>query len=331
MYRRLTKDASVVPNQKALDRLNMLIDSDYIHCEDVIVDLRALNEGRPSQFEKFWSGLGKVLNEYCEAAADSRRHGAATTPLAISIPDLKQRVIESFPEEERSEVLVPSDSAVRLQFLPKNPRARSALNFTGRFEIKYQMQTRSLRHTHVDFRYCAALFSYLKSFAVQHSEHMALFFQDDKHFISIGEPNLPTAALDRGRRVLGHRAHAVAALDHDFTKAKLVPSVTLCCKIPASSDDSFYRGKVVVHVKDGVFSPSSALRHSWELDHILSSVLQTASASKDDSESSSTPFIPPIVAIYSDGGPDHNPCHGSVQLALICLFFKLNLDMLIAM
>ena len=89
MYRRLTKDASVVPNQKALNRLNMLIDSDYIHCEDVIVDLRAPNEGRPSQFEKFWSGLGKVLNEYCGAAADSRCHGAATTPLAISIPDLK--------------------------------------------------------------------------------------------------------------------------------------------------------------------------------------------------------------------------------------------------
>ena len=193
---------------------------------------------------------------------------------------------------------MPSDSAVRLQFLPGNLRVRSALNFTGRFEIKYQMQTRSLRHTHVDFRYCVALFSYLKSFAVQHSEHMALFFQDDKHFISVGEPNLPTAALDHGQRALWHRAHAVAALDHDFTKAKLVPSVTLCCKLPASSDDSFYRGNVVVHVKDGVFSPSSALRHSWELDHILNSVLQTTSASEDDSESSSTPFIPPIVAIH---------------------------------
>lgn len=42
----------------------MLITSDYIHCEDVIKDLCAQNEGRPSQFEKFWSGLGKVLNKY---------------------------------------------------------------------------------------------------------------------------------------------------------------------------------------------------------------------------------------------------------------------------
>ena len=54
------------------------------------------------------------------------------------------------------------------------------------------MQTRSLHHTHVVFRYCIALFSYLKLFAVQYSEHMALFFQDDKHFISVVESDLLT-------------------------------------------------------------------------------------------------------------------------------------------
>ena len=124
---------------------------------------------------------------------------------------------------------------------------------------------------------------------------MALFFQDDKHFISVGEPNLPTAALDHGQRALGHRAHAVAALDHDFTKAKLQ---SLCAVNFLPHQMTFYRGNVVVHVKDGVLSPSSALRHSWELDHILNSVLQTTSTSEDDSESSSTPFIPPIVTIH---------------------------------
>ena len=122
----------------------------------------------------------------------------------------------------------------------------------------------------------------------------------------------------------------VAALDYDFTKANLVPSIALCYKIPASSADSFYWGKAVVLLKDGVFSPSSVLRHSWELDYILNSVLQTP-ASKDDSDSSSTPLIPPIVAVYTDGRPDHNPCYGLVQLALICLFLKLKLGMLIAM
>lgn len=173
----------------------------------MVVDLRALNEGRPSQFEKFWSGLGGVLNEYCEAAADSRRHGAATSPLAISVADLQQMVIESFPEEEKSDFPIPSISAIRLQFLPKNQQTRSALNFTRRFDIKYQMQTRSLWHSHVDAHYCDVLLAYLKFFSVQYAEHIALFFQDDKRFVSVGEPDLPTATLDRGRRVLVHPLH----------------------------------------------------------------------------------------------------------------------------
>ena len=137
------------------------------------------------------------------------------------------------------------------------------------------------------------------------------FFQDEKHFISVGEPELPTAALDRGPRVLGHSSHAVSALDYDFTKAKVVPSVTLCCSIPESPDGSFYQGKVVVHIKDGVFSPSSALCHSWELDHILHHVL-TKLSSLDSTPLPMPAAVPPIVALYTDGGPDHNPCHGSV-------------------
>ena len=35
--------------------------------------------------------------------------------------------------------------------------------------------------------------------------------------------------------------------------------------------------------------------------------------------------------IYSDGGPDHRVTYVSVQLALISLFFALDLDLLIAL
>ena len=91
MYRFLTKDSCVTPNQQTLDRLNLLIVSDYVHNEDVVIDLRTLNEGQPSHFEVFWTKLGKLLNEYCEAIADSRHHGAATSPFAISVTDLHQR------------------------------------------------------------------------------------------------------------------------------------------------------------------------------------------------------------------------------------------------
>lgn len=106
----------------------------------------------------------------------------------------------------------------------------------------------------------------------------------------------------------------------------------LFCAVKFPTDGSFYREKVVVHLKDGVFFPSSALRHSWELDHILNNVLQKPpSISSPGDDMGFSPTIPPILTVYTDGGPDHNPCHGSVQIALISLFLRLNLDMLIAM
>lgn len=44
--------------------------------------------------------------------------------------------------------------------------------------------------------------------------------------------------------------------DHDFTKAKIVPSVTLLCSLPEKITDSFYSGKVCVTLKDGIFESS---------------------------------------------------------------------------
>ena len=34
--------------------------------------------------------------------------------------------------------------------------------------------------------------------------------------------------------------------------------------------------------------------------------------------------------MYSDGGPDHRLTFGSVQVAIVCLFLRLNLDMIVA-
>lgn len=38
----------------------------------------------------------------------------------------------------------------------------------------------------------------------------------------------------------------------------------------------------------------------------------------------------PIVAIYSDGGPDHRVTYGSVQLSLINVFLQGDFDMIVA-
>ena len=39
---------------------------------------------------------------------------------------------------------------------------------------------------------------------------------------------------------------------------------------------------------------------------------------------------PPILFMYSDGDPDHRLTFGSVQVSIICLFLRLNLDMIVA-
>lgn len=55
--------------------------------------------------------------------------------------------------------------------------------------------------------------------------------------------------------------------DHDFTKAKLIPPVSLLYNVPDSITESFYSGKVLVMLKDGILEPSSALRHCTKLLH----------------------------------------------------------------
>ena len=64
------------------------------------------------------------------------------------------------------------------------------------------------------------------------------------------------ASLDRDCRVLASSGNDVVDLDHDFSKAKLTPSVAPSIDIPDSITECFYQGKIFVGVKDAVFSPS---------------------------------------------------------------------------
>ena len=73
-------------------------------------------------------------------------------------------------------------------------------------------------------------------------------------------------------------------------------------------------GTVYVGLKDAVFEASSPVRHACELHRTLQSFS----------------FSKPVLFLYSDGGPDHRLTYVSVQLSLICLFIKLDLDYLCA-
>ena len=212
-------------------------------------------------------------------------------------------------------IVSPSIEWIRCQFWPRNPFRKSSVRYSGQFDIKFMVQSRQVSADHVDSHYCAAIFKYLRELAIMFQSYVSFASQDDKHFIKAGEPGFPLAAVERGKQVLVSTGVPFCVGDHDFSKAKIVPSVTLLCNVPDKITDSFYSGKVHITLKDGIFEPYSPLRHCSELLHTLEQCRSN---------------LNPILCLYTDCGPDHRTNFLSVQVALIGLFRLLDLDMLVA-
>ena len=136
-------------------------------------------------------------------------------------------------------------------------------------------------------------------------------FMDDKHKCKVGEPNAPVAAVECGKAVVvSVDGKKFSALDHDFTKRSITPSVIMFCDILENINDSFYHGSVHVGIKDSALQPSSANRHAAELSKLLSQ--------RDEKK--------PILLLYTDGGRDQNVTHISAHIPLINVFLKHDLD-----
>ena len=139
------------------------------------------------------------MNDEIETAVDERRHGQWThLAKAISVNDMLQQVSQRC----LSGTPIPSKQWLRLQFWPKNPTAKTALQFTGKLDVKFMVQARQLRKWHEDAHYCAASFCYLKGFSIKFRSYCQLIFMDDKHRCKVGEPGVPVAAVDRGKKVV---------------------------------------------------------------------------------------------------------------------------------
>lgn len=314
MYQDLTGDASARPSkisQNVQTRLKLFMEAGD---PELLVDLRQLNKGAPTQYDTFFTGVENYINKNSLEAVHERRHDeAGRLALAISVRDLIAQVASELPKDTP----VPSEAYMRLQFWPKNKTHHAALHYTGRFPLKYQIQTRQIREEHMDSHYGAAVFRYLKEFAILYAGESNLVFLDDKHNIKVGEPGVPLASAERGRQCIVTRegASSFSASDHDFAKFKLVPSAALLCEIPESIEDSFYRGQLHVGVKEILFQPSSPIRHMAELFTCL----------KDNSCADK-----PVLLLYSDGGPDHRLTFLAVQVSLLCMFIEMDLDILVA-
>lgn len=318
MYRFLTEDCSAPESQhqESVDTrvAEFLLSADST---DLILDFRK-NNGRPkdTKLDAFWEALDSHLNNI--GVVDERRHGQQLyMPVDISVEGLIDTIAKSLPKDAH----IPSKSWVLFNFWPSSSYTRSAMCYTGRFNVKFAVQQRITRAQHPDAHYAFHQYIMMKEMASALRDECVFICLDDKSIVPIGEPGKPVST--------GVRAHnkslvplnaKLSALDHDFHVHGAVPSVLFKVYVPENGSDSFYHGQVHVSVKDKVFNPSSATRHTAETVNILRTT---------DSEDGIS-LAKPRLFVYTDGGPDHRTTYWSVQLAYIAMFVSLDLDMLIA-
>ena len=169
-------------------------------------------------------------------AIQERRHDSVCTYMtkAISVRDLVEQVSKMCLDGTP----IPSLQWVRLQFHPKNPCTKAAAQFCKTIPVKMMIQQRQFRHSHIDAHHCAAIFRYLKEYALKLRDHVSMVCLDDKHCLKVGEPGLPVASVERGKKVLVSLNKTFQVCDHDFTRFSLIPSVTLLIDAPDKIDGS---------------------------------------------------------------------------------------------
>ncbi|XP_014661883.1 PREDICTED: uncharacterized protein LOC106804973 [Priapulus caudatus] len=184
------------------------------------------------------SGTSQKKSELLAMSGDME---SSFTWQRLSFEDLHHRVKERVP----ADTAIPSVKWMRYQFQPVNPRANTAKYFKRALNIKMMVQKRQVRLNYVDAHYCAASWRYMREYALLNKDLVTLVSMDDKHKYKVGEPNYPLAAAERGKQVIVGANQVMAVGDHDFSKAKLTPSVNLFIEIPASIlGESFYRRDV---------------------------------------------------------------------------------------
>ncbi|WAR16034.1 hypothetical protein MAR_030628 [Mya arenaria] len=283
---------------------------------ELIIDLRK-NNGRPlsKEFDQFWSALDNYLTEK-SVVHERRQSDVNYMPFAMSVEDLQTEIANRLPQASK----IPSVSWMKLNFYPRNPYKNSAINYTGKFKVKFKVQQRLLRATHEDSDFARNQFGLLKKFACKFRDLTSFQCLDDKAIVPVGEPG---HAVSAGVRI--HHGGIVTAsgqniaMDHDFHIAGIVPLVCFNIDIPSNLNDSFYNGIVNVTVKDKLFESSNPLRHSTESVSIIRKLM-----SSDDIN-----MEKPILIRYTDGGPDHRVTYRSVQLCSLLEFIALDLDMIV--
>ena len=91
----------------------------------------------------------------------------------------KQSLLEQVKAKCPEGTPIPSEQWLSLQYWPENKTNKSALQYTGKLDVKFMVQARQTRKWHEDAHYCAALFCYLKEYAIMFKAYTTLVFMDD--------------------------------------------------------------------------------------------------------------------------------------------------------
>ena len=295
MFIKLTEDQSAaalnLSQSEIDDRVREMVDTEDT---DLIWDLRLQNNGRPEEYTEYLSKVKEIIETSVETSVHERRHddvadnGTSVSYMAtaLSAADLYRRVNK---ELENTDVKVPSLQWLRWQFWPSRKNLAKAKHMTGKLKIKYMVQSRQLRKTHIDSYYRASYFRYLKEYTIKYRDYVNLICEDNKHTVKIGEHEFPVAAIERVKAVLVNANKSFVVADHDFTKSTFTPTFLFHCSVPESLSGGFYQGDLHVGIKENAFEHSSILRHCAKNVKVLNTI----------------PFKP-IEAHYHDGGSDHS-------------------------
>jgi len=119
----------------------------------IIVDLREFNGRKTDNYKVFWEHCESYLQD-CTAVHEHCHDSVVYMAKAISVRDLIAQVKERCPEGTP----IPSESWVRFNFSPQNPRERVSKLYHGRLGAKRVVQKRLMRKYQPDSHYASALF-----------------------------------------------------------------------------------------------------------------------------------------------------------------------------
>ncbi|KAF2891436.1 hypothetical protein ILUMI_14737 [Ignelater luminosus] len=182
--------------------------------------------------------------------------------------------------------------------------------------VKLIRPSNSLRKEHEDTHFCAGQIKHIRDLAeLLGPQAVNVLSVDDKARVPLGLPAAPKQAP-----ILIRYERRILMPDHDYPIAKglkLIPSVigVLCFKDWKVS----YSGPTCISIRGGAIDSSTAETHRQDLIKYLHH-------DKMRNYFWSNNWIKPVLAIFSDGGPDEAPRNEKVLQAAVKSFKMLDLD-----